>query len=125
MAVFKVPRITTQQRQGLLLEIGEVVFDTDQKIFYGGDGVLLGGFLIGKGAGSYVDRVVLTEQDIQNKYITLNFTPLDESKVILTPEGGISQVNGVDFEISGNNVIWDGLGLDNFLEVNDVLVVQY
>lgn len=125
MAIFKVPRITSLQRNGLVLGVGEIVFDTDQDCYYGGDGALLGGFLIGKGAGSYVDRIELTAQDIQNKFITLKFRPLDSSKVILTPEGGISQVRGIDFEVFGDSIVWEGLGLDGFLDEDDVLVVQY
>jgi len=43
MAIFRVPRITTPLRSGLLLQEGEIVFDTDLKKFFGGDGITIGG----------------------------------------------------------------------------------
>lgn len=43
MAIFRVPRITTPLRSGLLLQEGEIVFDTDLKKFFGGDGITVGG----------------------------------------------------------------------------------
>lgn len=125
MAIFKVPRITTLQRNNLVLGLGEIVFDTDQELYYGGNGEDLGGFLIGTGAGSYVDRIQLTEDKLNNKYIQLRFRPLDSTKVLVTPEGGVTQVKGVDFEVFGDTIVWDGLGLDGFLDETDVLIIQY
>jgi hypothetical protein len=43
VAILKVPRIATALRENLLLEEAEIVFDTDLKKFFGGDGVTLGG----------------------------------------------------------------------------------
>lgn len=125
MAIFRVPRITTTQRLGLLMDVGEIVYDTDQKVFYGGDGIVPGGFLIGQSAGSIIEIVTLTQDDIDAKQVTLNTTPLSPSTVIVTPEGGIPQINGIDYTIAGNILSWDGLGLDGFLEVNEVLIVQH
>lgn len=125
MAVFKVPRITTIQRSGLLLQIGEVVYDTDQNVFYGGNGVSTGGFLIGQGVGVVISNITLTATDILNKYVVLSNTPFMPSAVTLIPAGGIEQINGVDFEVVGNELRWGGKGLDNFLEVNDVLIIQH
>jgi hypothetical protein len=125
MAVFKVPRITTSQRVGLLLEVGEVVYDTDESIFYVGDGTTLGGFLIGHNTGSIIKRIELNQQDIFNKFVTISPAPLVSSSVLLTPEGGIPQTYGVDYIISGTQLKWDGLGLDGFLDITDVLIIQY
>lgn len=125
MAIFRVPRITTIQRSTLLLDVGEIVYDTDQKVFYGGDSVTVGGFLIGQSAGSIVEFVTLTQEDIDDKQVTLSNTPLSPSTVMVTPEGGIPQINGVDYIITGNILSWDSLGLDGFLEVNEVLIVQH
>lgn len=125
MAIFRVPRITTIQRSILLLDVGEIVYDTDQNVFYGGDSVTIGGFLIGQSAGSIVEFVTLTQEDIDDKQVTLSNTPLSPSTVMVTPEGGIPQINGVDFVITGNILSWDSLGLDGFLEVNEVLIVQH
>lgn len=125
MAIFRVPRITTIQRSTLLLDVGEIVYDTDQNVFYGGDSVTVGGFLIGQSAGSIVEFVTLTQEDIDDKQVTLSNTPLSPSTVMVTPEGGIPQINGVDYIITGNILSWDSLGLDGFLEVNEVLIVQH
>lgn len=126
MAIFKAPRITTAQRMGLTLEESEIVYDTQQKIFYGGNGLTLGGFPIGSGVGANVETFVLSGTDLSNKFITLLSEPLFPNSVTLVPYGGIPQRNGIDFEVIGDQVSWDGKGLDgNFLEVNDILIIQY
>jgi hypothetical protein len=126
MAIFKTPRATTSQRSSLLLEAGEIVYDTDQKVFYGGNGITLGGFPLGASiSGGIPETFTLTQQDILNKYVTLSITPYVPEAVELDILGGIPQRNGVDFVVENNILKWDGLGLDNFLEENDVLVVQY
>jgi hypothetical protein len=125
MAIFKAPKITTDQRLSLTLDVSELVYDVNQKAFYGGDGNTTGGFPIGANAGFIVQRIELTQTDIDNKYVTLASAPLISSAVILTPEGGPMQVYGVDFIVVGNQLRWEGLGLDNFLDATDVLVVQY
>jgi len=125
MAIFKAPRVTTIQRNNLVLDVSELVYDTDQKAFYGGDGSTQGGFLIGETSGFVVERIDLTEIDIQNKFVTLSQTPLVPEAVILDIEGGISQVNNIDFKVIGNKISWEDLGLDGFLEETDVLIIQY
>lgn len=126
MAVFKVPKITTAQRELLMLSEAEIVFDTDNGVYYGGNGVSSGGFPIGSGVGANVEVIVLNATDLANKYVPLMDSPLFPLSVTLVPDGGIPQRNGVDFEIIGNHVSWNGKGLDgNFLEVNDVLIIQY
>jgi hypothetical protein len=125
MAIFKAPKITSVQRNSLVLEGSEVVYDVDQKAFYGGDGTTSGGFPIGANAGSIYQRIELTQEDINNKFVTLASTPLISSAVIVTPEGGIAQAYGIDFIVVGSQLRWNNLGLDNFLDESDVLLVQY
>lgn len=125
MAIFKAPKITSVQRNSLILEGSEVVYDVDQKAFYGGDGTTSGGFPIGANAGSIYQRIELTQEDINNKFVTLASTPLISSAVIVTPEGGIAQAYGIDFIVVGSQLRWNNLGLDNFLDESDVLLVQY
>lgn len=126
MAIFKVPKITTIQRQVLLLDISELVYDIDENAFYGGDGVTIGGNLIGgSGLGYILDRIEITQQDITNKYVTLSQTPSTPNNVILDMEGGIKQNNGIDYVVMGNILSWDGLGLDGFIDETDVLLIQY
>jgi hypothetical protein len=125
MAVFKAPRITTLQRNSLLLEASEIVYDTDENSFFGGNGLDLGGFPIGQGAGGTLYSYELTSTDVVNKFITLPDDPYSPSNVRLNIIGGIEQVNGIDFSVIGNIVSWDGLGLDDFLEVGDILLIQF
>lgn len=127
MAIFKSPRITSLQRAALVLEASEIVFDTDLSTFYGGDGTTLGGFPIGQGAGGggQTFNFTLTQADIDNASIELDPEPSVPEYVRLTVVGGIEQVNGIDFEVVGTTLSWSGLGLDNFLEVNDILIITY
>jgi hypothetical protein len=46
MAIFKCPRITTEQRLSLVITEAEIVFDVDEKKYYGGDSITLGGIPI-------------------------------------------------------------------------------
>lgn len=67
----------------------------------------------------------LSTIDISNKFLTLAETPVLSDSVTLYPRGGIPQVNTIDFSVTGNLLTWNGLGLDGFLEVGDILVVRY
>jgi hypothetical protein len=125
MAIFKAPKVTTAQRNALTLDVSELVYDIDQKAFYGGDGSTQGGFLVGESSGFIVEKIQLTQDDINNKYVTLAQTPLVPSAVIIDISGGTSQLNGIDYEIIGNKVSWNELGLDGFLEITEVLIIQY
>lgn len=127
MAIFKAPRITTAQRTTLVLQEAEVVYDINEQIYYGGDGISLGGFPIGSNVGSSVapEVIPVTDLDITNKYVTLRTSPLNPDAVKLDMVGGIPQINGVDFRVNGNILSWDGLGLDGFIDDTDVLIVQY
>lgn len=125
MAIFKAPRITTSQRSSLVLQEAELVYDTNQKTFYGGDNTTPGGFVVGANSGFIVERIQLTNQNILDKFVTLTSTPMFPNMVFLTIESGIAQVNGIDFQVTGNVLSWDSLGLDNFLDNTDVLIVLY
>lgn len=125
MAIFKVPRITQAQRSSLILEAAEIVFDTNLKIYFGGDGATIGGVPLAKGGGSIVELFILTEDDLNNKQIILSNAPLDSGSVKLLPRGGIEQINGIDFVVENNILRWDGFGLDNFFEIGDIITVTY
>lgn len=125
MAVFKAPRISSSQRATLTLEASEIVYDTDLNSFYGGNGIDLGGFPIGQGASSSNLTYTLTELDVQRSFIVLPNEPFSPSTVKLDVFGGIPQINGIDFIVSGDVLSWSGLGLDNFLEPGETLLIQY
>lgn len=127
MAIFKVPRITSAQRLAIILEVAELVFDTTLNKYFGGDGVTQGGISIGASSVSdkVIDKITLTQSDIDNKQITLSKIPAVTDFVIVTPVGGVQQIYGEDFITIGNVVLWEGLTLENKLEVDDILLVQY
>lgn len=127
MAILKVPRITTSLRQNLLLQSSEITFDTDQNIFYGGDGNTLGGFPIGQGVQTSIapQIVSLTQSIINDKFIVLNNTPLVPEAITVAPAGGPQQLYGIDYEIQGNILTWNGLGLDGILDDSDKLIIRY
>lgn len=125
MAIFKAPRITSQQRGTIVLEQSEIVFDTDQNSFYGGNGIDLGGFPLGRGTGSIIITRTVTSDNIADKYLLLPTEPFLGSAVRLTFVNGIEQINGIDFTVTGNVLSWDSLGLDNFIETGDTIIIQY
>lgn len=125
MAIFKVPRVTTSSRLSLTLEESEIVYDVDLDLFFGGNGIDRGGFPLGRGTESKIYIKTLTASDIENKRIVLDPAPSYPASVTLTPIGGIPQANGIDFEVVENELRWSGLGLDNFLEANESLIVSY
>lgn len=157
MAILRVPRITTAQRLPLVLLDGEVVFDTDEVMFYGGDGATPGGFPIGSGVGipeggadgdllakasaddydtEWISQDALSQEwkneaftltlsQITLKKITLAFTPKDREAVRLIPDGGPEQRLGIDYEVMNNEILWNGLTLDGFLEIGETIRVIY
>jgi hypothetical protein len=77
------------------------------------------------GIGANVEIFNLTEEDIETKKVHLSGIPQNSLNVELTPYGGLSQRNGVDYTVSGNMITWDGLGLDSFLDITDTIVIRY
>ena len=86
MAVFKVPRITTSLRQALLLEEAELVYDTNLKKFFGGDGVTLGGKELCYCGGETVDGIITTEGG--DGLLTEDGSHIEFEFAIVTTESG-------------------------------------
>lgn len=72
-----------------------------------------------------VEYYELDLTDELNKFVTLSNTPSQPSKVILDVIGGTSQEFSVDFTVSGDQLSWNGLGLDGFLVSGDKLRIYY
>jgi hypothetical protein len=68
---------------------------------------------------------ILSESDINNKKITLTFTPDLSYTVSVTPRDGCTQFRGPDFNVIGSNISWANLTLDSLLEIGDILQVDY
>lgn len=77
-------------------------------------------------AGSYARSFILTQENLDTKSIELPFITTNPMHVKVIPEGGLPQVYGKDFEVVGGNILtWDSLGLDNFLEVSESLIIHH
>lgn len=127
MAIFKVPKITTYDRRNIILDVSEIVYDTDDKSYYGGDGETQGGFKIGESAGikTVTKTITLTSTHISEKRFLLDYEPFSVDSTIFLPEGGIAQRPKIDYDVDANYVVWEGLGLDNFLEEGEVVRFTY
>lgn len=127
MAIFRLPKITTTERTQIILSPAEIVFDINTSTFYGGDGSTLGGFEIGKDIQLKLKKetISLNQGDIDNKKVTLIHDPQDVENMIFIPQGGIEQIYNVDFTVVGKEVRWNGLGLEGFLELDDIINVIY
>ncbi len=123
MAILKIPKANSTQRESFLLEESELVYDKEKQKVYCGNGVDMGGFPIGNNKDLKTHRILLDQNAISTKTITIPFNLAAGSTITVTPEGGIPQVMGIDFLLSGNIISWDGLGLDGFLEVGEHLTV--
>ena len=74
---------------------------------------------------NYAQYFTLSSTDITNKYITLSNTPTQPAQAQLTVLGGVLQIYGFDFTISGTQLSWAGTDLDGFLAAGDELFVFY
>lgn len=126
MAIFKVPKINTIDRQALVLELSELVFDTDEKRFYGGDGLTNGGTIVGAESILQIkEKIIVTQDIIDNNRIDLNFIPLSNFPLTLNPVGGVEQVETIDYERDATGVSFLNLGLENFFELGEEIVFTY
>lgn len=67
----------------------------------------------------------LTAQNMTDKKVTLSSMPANNN-ITLVPEGGFAQAIGVHYEvINQNEVSWNGLGLDGFLEEGEQIYITY
>lgn len=71
------------------------------------------------------DVITLSSLDISQKKITLSKTPLYPSSLKFIPDGGIEQRINIDYVVSTNEIIWNGLTLDGFLEEGEIVRVTY
>jgi hypothetical protein len=127
MAILRVPKITTLARKELVFLEAEIVFDTDLGIFFGGDGTTQGGIELGSQGGIRIfqETFTITQENINSGLLVLARQPISPSTTSLVPTGGPPQVYGVDFEVINDTVSFNGLGLENFLEVGEKLIITY
>lgn len=73
--------------------------------------------------GPTVIKIVVTEEMVTNKQISLGVLPLYPDRVTLEFVNGTKQLYGIDFVSEIDNIVWTGLGLDGFIEKDDVLLI--
>jgi hypothetical protein len=71
------------------------------------------------------ETIVLTTQHVAEKKVTLSNIPSFPESTLLTLQGGALQRYGIEFVVVGQELIWNGLTLDGFLEVDDTLLIYY
>lgn len=80
----------------------------------------------GSGFSSLVhDTITVTAQNITDKKFNLTVTSHKPDSIIFLPEGGIPQFPQIDFIVSGKELSWASLGLDGFIEENEIIHVYY
>ena len=72
-----------------------------------------------------VDLFTLNSTDISNGFVTLSATPATPAATILLVENAPNMFYGVDFNVSGNHLIWTSFALDGILASGDNLTATY
>ena len=125
MAVFKCPKITTAQRLNLVFQESEILYDIDLKQYFGGDNLTIGGFPIGGNFEINRELITINQVNLDTKSFNLLKTPTNPENTKLTFINGTVQIYSIDFIIDQNVVEWEALGLDNFVEINDIILIEY
>lgn len=73
----------------------------------------------------FTETRTLTPLEAANRQLTLANLPTTPNRTNLFPQNGIRQFFGTDYTISGNLLLWNGLGLDGILSAGDVIFIQY
>ena len=73
----------------------------------------------------YRDRVEIQPADVSSKQFKLTYVPINPESLMLVPIGGPIQVHGDDYEVNGDTVSWNGMGLDGLVETGDEFLCFY
>lgn len=71
------------------------------------------------------DEFVVTAEHLLLKKFLLSQTPAFPSTVRLVPVGGIEQLNGVQYRVNGQHILWDSMGLDGNITLGQRFYVFY
>jgi len=105
-------------------DIGRLIYTIDTgQFFYGG--INESWNELAQGASINVQTGTLVAGDITNKYVTLASEPAVPQRTILMIAGAPSLQYGIHFTVSGNQLGWNGLGLDGIVLSGDQITVIY
>jgi hypothetical protein len=76
-------------------------------------------------SGRFVERFTLNSTHIANKKVTLQNMPESANSVVVDAPYGPVQILGQDYIVTGQDVSWDGYGLETILESGDLLIIIY
>lgn len=89
------------------------------------DKAKLDGIAPGSGADTQRETFTLTNTEITNEQLTVAGTISDADSVHVAMEGGGASLYGVDYTVSGNDIVWSGYDLSTILVVGSVLQITY
>lgn len=76
-------------------------------------------------------KIVISAQNILDKYVTLSPPPSSPTNVTLEFLNGGGQENGVEFKVTGSTLSWaqdllNGVsGMEGFIAESDIIIVRY
>jgi hypothetical protein len=68
---------------------------------------------------------VLTPLNVSSKSITLPNPALSNNTAMIIPANGIPQLQGVDFNIVGSQIIWSGMPYESVAADGDIVKIVY
>lgn len=71
-----------------------------------------------------VETIPIQQDFVDNKRLTLKNTPYADNGFVLFVDS-VPQRIGIDYEIDGKDIVWEGLGLDGFIDSSDTVTVIY
>lgn len=71
------------------------------------------------------ETYVLSDLDVQSKYLFLGRTPREAESVQVSDTYGITHVYYSDYIIVGNILTWSNKNLDGYLEVGEKLIIRF
>ena len=80
---------------------------------------------IAVGGGFVQDNFTLTAQQVVNKSVFLSNTPAPGGPVDFKIQGASVNLQGLDFDINGSTLTWNGLRPDGKIKVGDMISVTY
>lgn len=79
----------------------------------------------GGGATFTTEQFTLSAGQAAAKEVTLSVAPTTPAYTILIIQGGGGQAYSTDYTVSGSTLSWNGLGLDGFLDENDIITILH
>lgn len=80
---------------------------------------------VGNGQYFFRDPKVVSSDNVSSKSFNLSHAPSNPESSFMLVDGGPPQIHGIDFEIVGQTLYWNGLGLEDLMDEGDEVFVFY